>query len=346
MELQITLNGSTIQGLLNASIVTSNCFSSDSYALTFAMGPPPLGDIIFWSSLGSTYVEVDVIKMYEPTSQSLISGMIDSVAVDPIQGTVAIEGRDLSSSMIDAYRQQDFVNQTASEVVSTIAQYHGLTPVVTTTSPSVGRYYGDGYTRLSLGQFSRVRSDWDLVVELARENSFDVFVQGRTLFFQPSPSSATAAIHLAIRDVKTMQFRQALTIASNTPARVQSWNSQNLASYDTNNLSNDAAPPQTSQAASDQPFLFSASNFTSQQVADSAGRYSAELSRLSTVLHAEMLWDLTLSPGTMISIDETDSIFDTTYQIDSIERHYSTTFGSTQVIRAIIARSATGYPQG
>ena len=339
MELLITLNGSPIHGLLHASIVTTNCFSSDSFALTFAITRSPLGDIAFWSSLPSAYVEVGVTCTYGSISQSLISGMIDSVSVDPIQGTVAIEGRDMSSSMIDAYRQQDFVNQTASEVISTIAQYHGLTPVVTATSGSVGRYFGDGYTRLSLGQFSRIRSDWDLAVALARENSFDVFVQGTTLFFQPANFMDAIPIQLAFRDVKTIRFQQALTVASSSTARVQSWNSQSMASYDSNHEGDGTNSSPGSSAVSNQPFLFSASNFTSQQVTDSAGRYAAELSRLSTVLHAEMPWNLALSPGTIILIDETDSAFDTIYQIDSIERHFSTTSGSTQTIRAIIASS-------
>ena len=337
MEFKIALNGSSIQGLLHASIVTSNCFSSDTYSLTFAIGPSPLGNITFWSSLSAAYVEIGVITAYEPISQSLISGMIDSIHLDPIQGTAAIEGRDLSSSMIDAYRQQDFVNQTASEVASTVALHHGLTPVVTATSGNVGRYYGDGYTRLSLGQFSRLRSDWDLMVQLARENSFDVFVQGSNLFFQPSTSSGTTPVHIALRDVKTIRFERTLTIPSSTQARVQSWNSQNMASYNSNSTSDGGGTIQNASTTSGQPFLFSASNFTSQQVSDSAGRYAAELSRLGILLHIEMPWDLSLSPRTEILIDETNSMFDTIYRIDNIERHYSTTSGSSQIIRAVIA---------
>jgi phage protein D len=306
------------------------------------MGRAPLGDITFWSSLSAAYVEIGVMTTDEPTAQSLMSGMIDTIHVDPIQGTVAIEGRDLSSSMIDAYRQQDFVNQTASEVAKAVAAHHGLIPVVTATSGNVGRYYGDGYTRLSLGQFSRIRSDWDLMVELARENSFDVFVQGSSLFFQPSTSPGTAPIHIAFRDVKAIRFERTLTIPSSAQARVQSWNSQNMAPYDSNSGGTSSNATQSPPAAtasstvSDQPFLFSGSNFTSQQVSDSAGRYTAELSRLATLLHIEMPWDLTLSPRTEILIDETDSVFDNTYKIDSIERHYSATSGSSQIIRAIL----------
>jgi hypothetical protein len=342
MEFQIALNGSPIQGLLHATIATSNCFSSDSFALTFAIGPVPLGDIVFWSTLSTAYVEIDVITADEPTAQRLMSGMIDTIHVDPIQGTVAIEGRDLSSSMIDAYRQQDFVNQTASDVAMAVASYHGLTPVVTATSGNVGRYYGDGYTRLSLGQFSRIRSDWDLMVELARENSFDVFVQGSSLFFQPSTSSSTAPIHIAFRDVKAIRFERTLTIPSSAQARVQSWNSQNMASYDDKSPGAGGNATQSPSAAggtstgSVQPFLFSGSNFTSQQVTDSAARYATELGRLGTLLHIEMPWNLTLSPRTEILIDDTNSIFDNTYKIDNIERHYSTTSGSSQVIRAVL----------
>jgi hypothetical protein len=336
MELQAIVNGSPVQGLLQASIVTSNCFSSDSYALTFATGPLPLGDIGFWSSLSSAYVEISVIAASQPTSPNLISGMIDSIHFDPIAGIVAIEGRDLSSSLIDSYRQQDFVNQTASEVTSTIASYHSLTPIVTATSSNVGRYYGDGYTRLSLGQFSRLRSDWDLVVQLARENGFDVFVQDRALYFQPSTDSGSIPFHIALRDVKTIRFEQTLTIGSNATARVQSWNSQNMTSYASNAASDDSDAAQAGDIANKQPFLFSASNFTSQQVTDSAGRYAAEIGRLGTMLRIEMPWNLLLSPRTTILIDETDSIFDTIYKIDHIERHYSTTSGSSQIIRAAV----------
>jgi hypothetical protein len=332
-QLQVTLDGSSVQGLLHASITTGNRFSSDFYALTFAMGSSPLCDIAFWSSLSQNYVEVSVSTRYYLPSQSLISGMIDTVVVDVVQGTVAIEGRDLSSSMIDAYRQQDFVNQTASEIATAVALFHGLTPVVTATSGSVGRYYGDGYTRLSLGQFSRLRSDWDLVVQLARENSFDAFVQGTSLFFQPSADPNDMPVQIGLDEVKVMRFEQTLALAENSTARVQSWSSQNMASYDSS--SSGADEPRVPSTTNDQPFLFSTSNLTSQQVANSAQRYAAELGRLRLVLHIEMPWDLRISPRTPILIDETNSSFDGTYQTDSIERQYSTTTGSRQTIRAI-----------
>ena len=333
-ELRLAVNGYPIHGLLHASIFSSNCFSSDSYIVTLAMGLFPLGDIAFWSELTAAYIKLTVTIQGDQISQDLISGMIDTVIVDPIQGTVIIEGRDLSSTLIDAYRQQDFVNQTASEVVSTIASQHGLRSAVTTTYGSVGRYYGDGYTRLSLGQFSRIRSDWDLVVQLARENSFDVFVNGQTLFFQPSAALGDMPIRISTQRVKTMRLERTLAIASDAEARVQSWNSQNVRSYDSGGTDGANIATQASSSLANQPFLFSGPNYTSQQVTDCADRYTIELSRLGLMLHIEMPWDLALSPRTVILLDDTNSSFDTTYKIDTIERHYSATSGSSQVIRA------------
>lgn len=327
-NVSISINGNQIQDLLHASISTSNLFSADSFALTFAIGISAVGDLDFWSSVATAYVEVSASAHGDILAQVLITGMIDTILIDPLQGTVAIEGRDLSSSMIDSYRQQDFVNQTASGIVSTIAQYHGLGAAIVATSGSIGRYYGDGYTRLSLGQFSRVRSDWDLVVQLARENEFDVFVFGTTLFFQPASSSFAAPIPIASGDIQRMRVERALTITPNASARVQSWNSQYMASYDSHSQ-------QILANAGNPPFLFSSSNFTSQQVTDSASRYTAEIGRLATTLHLDMPWDFSLTPRLTILLCGTHSFLDRVYRIDSIDRHYSSKSGSTQSIRAV-----------
>ena len=130
------------------------------------MGAPPLRDTYYWSTLSAGYVDVFAENVLGSLQSSLIAGTIDMVYIDATRGTASIAGRDLSASLVDSYRQVDFVNQTASEVVAAIATRHGLEAVVTPTSGNTGRYFGEGYTRLSTGLFSRLRSDWDLVVQL------------------------------------------------------------------------------------------------------------------------------------------------------------------------------------
>ena len=88
-------------------------------------------------------------------------------------------------------------------------------------------------------------------------------------------------------------------------------------------------------SSSSLPFLFSGSNFTSQQVQDAAQRYSTELSRLGTVLKLDMPWDFSFSPRGACLLQGTSTALDAIYRIDSIERHYSATSGSGQLVRAV-----------
>jgi phage protein D len=199
----------------------------------------------------------------------------------------------------------------------------------------VGRYYGDGYTRLSTGQFTRLRSDWDLVVELARENQFDAFVLGTQLFFQPSQPVPSTFTPLTPRLVQTLRFKRSLALASDATARVQSWNSQNMAAYDSSTTAGSSTAAQTSIATGNQPYLFSAANFNSEQVTQTAARYTAEINRLRTTLLMEMPWDLLMLPRGGIMLTATGSLFDGLYMIDSVERHYSSSFGSRQTVKAV-----------
>jgi hypothetical protein len=333
LQLEISINGDPIPGLLRASITSTNCFSADSYSLTFAINTGGPEDITFWSLVPAALVEVRAVtsNTYGPRYQSLITGMADSVHIDPVRGTIGIEGRDLSASMIDSYRQQDFVNQTASEIVATIASYHSLEPVVVPTVGNIGRYYADGFTKVSLGQFSRFRSDWDLVVQLARQNDYDIFVEDSSLYFQPSSTSFIVPLPVSLHDVHSLRIERNLGVSNAVAAKVQSWNSQNMTAYHGDNAGGTAVGADQAGAL---PFLFSASNYTAQQVTDAAQQYATELTRLGTVLSLDMPWDLSFVPRSTCLLMDTNSAFDAVYRIDSVERLYSSTSGSRQLIRA------------
>ncbi|HQT79640.1 MAG TPA: hypothetical protein PLD10_21570, partial [Rhodopila sp.] len=291
--LAVLVNGVPMAGLLQAAICSTNCYEADCFSLTFALGPPPLTDAGFWASISVAEVEIVATVAPAPITQTLLIGLIDTIRVNPIQATITIEGRDLSARLIDAYRQQDFANQTAAEIVSAVAQQHGLMPMVSTTGGMTGRYYGDGYTRLSLGQFSRLRSDWDVVVQLARENMCDVFVSGRSLYFQPVSLSGFIPIPLSITSVTTMHIERSLSLGVTPALRVQSWNSQDMAAYVNGGLAPAGSMPGGDTAPA---FLFTAANLTSAQVDGAASRINAELMRLGSILECDMPLDLTFSP--------------------------------------------------
>ena len=234
--MSVAINGELIKGILHIAVSSSNCFTADTFSATFAIGPPPLSGIVFWASLSSAYLEISTKIRSSLETIMLITGILDSMSIDPVNGTVSVEGRDLSASLVDNISQRDFVNQTASEIVGTVAQNHGLDAIVSSTSGSVGRYVADNYTKLSLGQFSRFRSDWDLVVELARENSYDVFVEGRTLYFQPAVDPALTSRRLYRSDYKRVRLERVVSSNTMPSVRMQSWNSQNMVPYVSGNF--------------------------------------------------------------------------------------------------------------
>ncbi len=106
--------------------------------------------------------------------------------IDVLNRTVEIDGRDLTARLLDARTQETFSNQTASEIAETLAARHGLTADVTATTTLAGRYYATEHDRITLGQFSRATTEWDLLTFLAAREGFEAYVAGQTLTFAPA----------------------------------------------------------------------------------------------------------------------------------------------------------------
>jgi hypothetical protein len=314
----LLVNGVRVDNVLTASIASNNCFSADTFSIVVATGTSGSEDLIFWSSLQSAYIEI-----FTPGMQStIITGMADAIVLDWFQGTAKIEGRDLSSSLIDNSPQQDFVNQTAAEIVTAIALKHSLSPVVGTTTGNAGRFFGSDFTRLSLSRFSRIRSEWDLVVQLARECQFDVYVIGTRLYFQPSNSAADAPIVITPYDLASLRINQTLWINSDPTVNVTSWNSQDMKAYGSDITSTGTLSP----------YIFGGTNLTALQISDDTSRYAQELLRLRVNLTAETARFSTINPRTAIYLDGFASSLDGTYLINSIHQGYSSTRGFKQTI--------------
>ena len=333
MSLLVSIDGQPIPGIIKAEVTSTNYFCSDSFSLVFAAGPPPLVDIDTWSNLATGTVELSQSTSPGVAPAFIMTGQVDTIVADVGFQNVVLEGRDLSARLVDSYVQQDFVNQTASEVVTTIGSQYNLNCEVTPTLGNVGRYFGDGYTRLSLGDFSRIRSNWDLIVELAREDNFDVFVSGSTLFYQPVIGTLESALELTRSDVSVLRLTRRMTSGFNISVRVQSWNSQQESAYNSTGMLDGAQL--TSVAPASQGYLFSSSNLTSAQADAYAQRYAREVSRLQTTLHIVMPGIPILFPRTLICLVGCGSSIDGLYQVDAVERHFCAISGTSQTIRAV-----------
>ena len=264
--------------------------------------------------------------------QSLIQGNIDQLRADPISGQITLEGRDLSARLIDTRLAASYPNQTASDLAEKFALQAGLLPNVAPTTTMVGTYWQLEHDQVALAAHCRARSQWDLLLQLAARERFDLWVSGTTLNFQPSAQSVAVPAILSPSDCLRLSLERSLTLARDISVTVQSWNSrQGSAISQTARLSRSAGG---AGGAAPLSYTYLVPNLTAADAQSLAERRLAELSRHERVIEADMPGELALSPRQQILLANTGTAFDQTYWIDSITRRLSVQQGFTQSLRA------------
>jgi len=325
-RLEIRANGMPLAGALAAEVVSNNHYAADRFHATLALDADA-GSAAFWAGAGD--VLLDIGFTLDGATASVIQGAVDRVAVDPIRRMVHLDGRDLTARLIEARTQESFVNQTASEIAATLAGRHGLSADITVTSTPAGRYYQDEHDRISLGQFSRAITEWDLLTWLARQEGFDTFVRGTTLHFGPAPDQPRAWT-ITPADVTDLRLERALTLARDIEVTVKSWNSRQNSAF---TRSARAAGPARGNA-SPQRQLLVRPNLTPEQALQLAQATLADLTRHRMVACFTMPGELSLMPRDAVLLTATASAFDQTYYVDEVARRISTAHGFSQFVRA------------
>ena len=187
-RLRVIANGSVLSGAIEADIVSNNHYAADRFTASVALDADPGNGPAFWASQTDITIDVQASLDGGASYTSLVQGHVDTVDLDPIARAARISGRDFTASLIETRTQETFANCTSSEIAELLALRHGLQAQVTKTATPVGRYYQDEHDRLTLDQFSRAISEWDLLVFLARQEGFDVFVSANVLYFQRAAS--------------------------------------------------------------------------------------------------------------------------------------------------------------
>jgi phage protein D len=328
--LRVLNNGQPMPGALSAEVTLNNYYQAGTFRLEFAASagvtwdvPPPL------------VVEVDFSIDGGNSWTPLITGEVDQVNFTLESGVLEMEGRDLSSRLIEARTQATYQNQTASQVAQALAAEHSLTAQVTTTTTLIGRYYEADHTRMTLGQFSRPTTEWDLLVFLAQREGFDVFVQGTTLYFQPAtqPDSNPFVIlwtppsPVPRLNVVSVRLQRSLTMAKDIEVQVQSWNSAQSRSFTRTALGTgkSSSPPQR--------YVFVRPNLSETDAQALANSLLTELSKHERVIEVDMPGELSLTPQNMVQIEGTGTSFDQTYYIQTITRSLSFDDGFRQSMR-------------
>lgn len=344
-RLRVIANGQVLNGAMEAEVISNNHYAADRFSASVALGIDPWADIAFWASESNILLEVQFSLDGGASFTSLIQGSVDAVSIDPALGLVHLDGRDLTTSLIETRTQETFANRTASEIATLLAGRHGLAAQVVPTTTPVGRYYQDEHDRITLDQFSHATTEWDLLVFLARQEGFDVFVQGQSLCFQTATQPTDIAMAVHPGDLIDLRLERSLILAQNMEVTVKSWNSRQNSAFIQQALANNGAG---GSSGLPQRYVYVRPNLTPDDALKFAKQKLAELTRHERSIEVSMPGELLLTPRSMIMLQGTGSDFDQAYFVDVIERRLHQTGGFTQRIRArnTSPRTDTTTPAG
>jgi phage protein D len=324
----VLANGAELAGVVEARVLSGSHCGADRFRVWLALSA---NDAAFWAS--ATQVLVDVRLGLDGAWARMIRGEVDAVQIDPIRRTLSIEGRDLTARLIQARTQESFQNRTASEIATILAARHDLAAAVTPTTTPAGRYYQLEHDRITLDQFSRATSEWDLLVFLAREEGFDLYVDGDTLHFEaPQPR---VAVSVAPEELTDLRLERALTLARDIEVTVKSWNSRQQAAFtETARVARGQGGPQGGMRGRPQQYRVVRPNLTPDQARQLAQGLLTDLSRHERVVGLTMPGELSLTPRSVLALTGTGTEFDQTYFVAEIDRALSLERGFTQRVRA------------
>jgi len=326
---KVLADGSALAGVLAVDVFTSNCLAADRFRVRIAAGA---GD---FAGLQAPGLRLDVQVGFDEGWTSLVLGTADTFAFDPIRREIEIEGRDLSAMLIEAQAGETFANRTASEIVEVVAVRHGLTPDATPTSTPVGRYYQDQHDRLTLEQFARATTEWDLLAFLAVQEGFDLFMEGTRLRF--GPPTGDIAMTLRVEDCLGLECEHALGLSREIEVTVRSWGTRaGAAVVHTARRGSKLGGSRPGGAGRDGTKLrhgLVRPNLDPVQAQLVAERALADLLRHEWTSYATMPGELNMTARTRLALVGAGADWDRDYVVAELSRHLDVRRGFTQRLR-------------
>jgi phage protein D len=340
-RVQVLLNGVVMQGLIGVSLSLANDFQASKFTFEADVGTEYTTNAAWWSTQTKVTAVIQAGMLVNGTVawQTLMTGVVDDYEILLDSSTVTVNGRDLAAQLIDTKTANTYSNQTSSEIATMLAQQVGLTPVVTATQTIVGTYYQIDTTHTGLGAFSQDITEWDLLVYLAQQEGFDLFVSGTSLYFQPPATSEQAyniswtmgANGVPNSNVIGLSLQHALTLAKGVSVTVKSYNSLTGKS-----IKATTSDPQYAGkvAPGGQNYVFYAPNLTPQQAIALANQRYADITRHLRTVQFDLPGDTVLTPRKLIVLSGTGTAFDTSYYPDRIDMQISMSGGFGMAVTA------------
>lgn len=322
-------------------VTNASHFAADTFKLTAAIGAMPSGLAAnYWAlSIGD---ELEIFAGFKDQSGQgqtlkLIYGQVDDIDYDPVGQRISLSGRDLSARFIDNRTAEDFQDQTASQVVKTLAARRGLKASVTATTTRVGTYYELYNLRLTKEQ-----AEWDLLMFLAEQESFDLWVSDDTLNFQPPVPLTADPYVLAWSDLgqgqrnanfEDLKLHRSQTLAKDVIVKVVSWNQAqetNVTSIAKRSMANKSQ--RVGGAA--QTYTFYPPNLNKQQADKFAASKAEDITRHERLITGRLPGDNLMTNRSLVKLTGTGTAWDQMYFVDTVTRRMSVSEGYAMEFRA------------
>ena len=317
---------------INVVVSHTNTGSAGRFSLIFALNQRPPA---YWVTIGRAYIAIQFSCDGGLSYCDIMEGDADAMRLDPVAGTAAIVGRDLTALLLNQRASASYQNKSSSEIVSDIANSHGINADVTLTVETAGRYYSGDRVIAPLAQGALLHSEWDVIAALALHENFDAYVQGRTVFFHPADRRAALVVNLTPGEVISLAYECVLPRGESRNIEVSSWNSA-LGRTVT------GQPPGTVP----EPLVSSLDAITVIRPnlwpddAEALGRrLRRSLESRSATVTLDMQADLQMGAGQSLRFPGWAILGDQTFVIQSITRKFRQGSGLTQKIRAVLRPS-------
>lgn len=228
----VFVNGTRV-AWVSIEVNNNNYYQADSFRVKVPVEKRQPSGINrdWWASEDSLEVEIyigfpaDVNNYDENDLDMVILGQADYFTDDPMRDIIELVGRDYSSKFIDTKTTIKWVNKTSSQIATDLAEKYGLDAVVEETSRKAGTLYEIDHTKLT-----NQDTEWNLLVWLARQENFQVYVKGTELHFEPKKSDLVYPLEWTPETASNLRscrgkilFERDLTLAKDITVRVESY---------------------------------------------------------------------------------------------------------------------------
>ncbi len=247
---------------------------------------------------------------------TMVAGKIDLPVIKCSDMMVTITARDKSASLTEKRRNQKFLNQKSSEGATQIAQDNGLNPVVVDSGDFSGKLYTDDTAHLVLN-----RTDYETMNRFAEREGFRWYVEGDNLYFEPKTSDTTVypifycppgtAAPYAVGNCTELTLSKNSTAARPHNVNASGWHHGKKKLYKATAAASGSGDPVDIN-------LYYNGN-TQDQLQKKAAAHLKDRIRHELSIEVQLPGDLAIDPRMQAGLTGTGTIFDQTFDIDTIE---------------------------